>query len=346
VTTDDIIARFTSEYLEFHSITQDRVRRTDRLLREFQAHVGKPLTEVDSSDLTQFVAMLVKQKFHVNTVRRKLNEIRPFVRWMWQCRLIDAEAYMGLMDVKPPRGATAWTTPNPYKRTEIEAFWQQVDTILPLLPEKGKGSFALRRWLSGQSGWNPYLTRHALRLQLTAMTRLALDLGLRRAEIYGLSLADLHYDNAYLVVTGKADPNTGHPKVRSVPFTTTARQAVFEWVEFRALMRPEHDRSWLALTQLGKRFGTDVDSPLSYRTMQTLLQEQIGPDWRWHRFRHTAATNWLRAGVQLETVSRLLGHATLQQTLRYAEILKSDVAREMGKAEEQFAALVGPAVAA
>jgi integrase len=47
--------------------------------------------------------------------------------------------------------------------------------------------------------------------------------------------------------------------------------------------------------------------------------------------RHTFATRLVLAGVDLATVSKLLGHSTIQMTMRYAhptpEALKSEVLR-------------------
>lgn len=337
MTTDDIIARFENEYLAYNNITAERAGQQVKLLREFEDWIDKPLIEAEAGDLQGFAASLVKHGYHVNTVRKKLGMIRPFVTWAYQVNLIDADHYMKLRGVKNPRGSTGNTLPNPYKRTQVLAFWAQLSERLPELPESGPGSWALRRWLSGKGGWNATLYRHAMRLQIEAAARLALDMGLRRSEIFRLSVDDLHYDNEYLVVKGKADPNTGLPKIREVPFTETARRAVFSWLEFRAMMRVKHDRPWLNC------FGSKYDQPMRDRKFHGLLQELVGPDWRWHRFRHTCGTSWLRAGMPLEQVQRLLGHATLQQTLGYAEIAKNDLSRAMAKHASGFEQEVGHA---
>jgi site-specific recombinase XerD len=66
-----------------------------------------------------------------------------------------------------------------------------------------------------------------------------------------------------------------------------------------------------------------------------------GDRWRWHRFRHTAATEWLRAGVPLERVRYFMGHASIEQTLAYAEILKEDIAESFSKAQPGFSERLG-----
>lgn len=336
MTTEDAIARFEREYQAFHGISPERRRQQSKLLHEFSDFAGKPLTQVDSSDLSAFAGVLKDRGLHVNTIRKKLNQIRPFVSWAYAVSLIDADQYMKLKAIKDPRGATGKTLPKPYSKAEVALLWQALNAAWPKVPEKGPRSQALNRWLSGKGPWGR-VWRHAMRLQIDAMVRLALDLGLRRSEIYELSVDDLHYDNEYLVIRGKSDPNTGDPKIRQVPITDEAREALKDWLEFRALMRPGHGYPWLTC------WADRSTERMRERRFHTLLQDTVGPDWAWHRLRHTCGTWRLRSGMSLENVSTLLGHASLQQTLAYAEIAKSDVARDMERNEAAFQEAVGRA---
>lgn len=336
MTTDEVLDRFEREYIGYHGITPERARQQLKLLRELEVFMGKPLMDIDAGAVQGFAGQMIGQSLHVNTVRKKLNMIRPFVSWLFAVNLLDAERYMKIRAVKNPRGSTANSQPNPYNQIEVRAFWRQLSERLPLIPEKGPRSQALKRWLSGKGPW-ARVWRHAMRLQVDAMVRLALDMGLRRSEMFNLSLDDLHYDNEYLVVRGKADPNTGQPKVREVPFTEAARKAIFTWLEFRALLKCDHNRPWVTC------WADRYNLPMRERRFHMLLQDVVGPEWRWHRFRHTCGTTWLRHGMPLEKVQRLLGHATLQQTLAYAEILKGDLATAMAKAEADFEQEVGRA---
>ncbi len=46
-----------------------------------------------------------------------------------------------------------------------------------------------------------------------------------------------------------------------------------------------------------------------------------------HMLRHSAATNWVRAGVPLDVVQKLLGHATLASTTVYLHAHDEDLRR-------------------
>jgi integrase len=54
---------------------------------------------------------------------------------------------------------------------------------------------------------------------------------------------------------------------------------------------------------------------------------------RFHDLRHTAATRKLRASGNLAGVQKMLGHASIEMTLRYARTAIADV-RAMMEAEE------------
>lgn len=330
----DLIERFRVEYQDYHRITPKRAREQRQLLADLHLSLGaRDLDTITSSDFSAFAGVLMGRGLHVNTVRKKMNMIRAFLSWAYAANVITADQYMKCRQVKNPRGSTGKTTPKPYSRIEIKQFWRDLESAWPMLKTRGRGSKAIARWKAGKGPWRN-VWRHAMRLQIECMVRLALDLGLRSSEIFGLSMDDLHYDNEYIVIRGKADPNTGEVKVRHVPFTPAARQAVWTWLEFRAYLRPGHDRPWLSL------HGRTKAKPMLHSRFEDLLQKTVGPQWRWHRFRHTCGTERLRAGMELEKVQRLLGHASIQQTLCYAEIARGDLATAVARSDEDFAKAV------
>jgi len=68
------------------------------------------------------------------------------------------------------------------------------------------------------------------------------------------------------------------------------------------------------------RPATSLPRPLkSWRTAWKAALRRAGiKDFRWHDLRHTAASWWIDAGVPLDVVKELLGHASIVTTGRYA----------------------------
>jgi len=61
-----------------------------------------------------------------------------------------------------------------------------------------------------------------------------------------------------------------------------------------------------------------------------------------HQFRHTYATEMLRAGVSFPTLMKLLGHTNPEMTMRYVEVALSDLQREFQIARAQPRHLIPP----
>ena len=78
---------------------------------------------------------------------------------------------------------------------------------------------------------------------------------------------------------------------------------------------------------------------LGYTTARQMLQKYLykaglaGRRYTLHSLRHTFATDLLNAGMRIECLQQLLGHSSLQMTLRYARL--SDRTRE----QEYFKAM-------
>jgi integrase len=212
----EVLTRFKREYQDFHRISEERQRESDSVLVGLvAASGGKSLTTMDASDLQGYMSDLLTGGLHVNTVRKKANMCRTFFSWAFAAGLLPVENYMRLKQVPNPNGSTSLPVPKPYSRAELDAYWSQLDSSLPLLPTKGTGSQLLGRWIRGKTPWKR-VARHGMRLQIEAITALALYCGLRLGEIHRLLPDDLHYDNEYIVVKAKRDSSV--EKERAVPY--------------------------------------------------------------------------------------------------------------------------------
>jgi site-specific recombinase XerD len=61
-----------------------------------------------------------------------------------------------------------------------------------------------------------------------------------------------------------------------------------------------------------------------------------------HRFRHTFASDMIRAGLSLPALMQLMGHAQIQTTLIYVQITPHDVWAQYARAVTQLIRPVPP----
>lgn len=170
--------------------------------------------------------------------------------------------------------------------------------------------------------------RHAIRLQLDAVIALALQLCLRRREIYALDLNCVSDLNAYVVVAGAHVPWT--QRARAVPFTESARKGIANWLEYRRLLGADHDRPWIAL-----HAGPTVGKPMKPEAFDTLLRTYVGDGWSLKRLRDTGAVRWVNKGLGIEHLRQILGQSAIEDTLPYAQLASGDAQRRVERIESR-----------
>ena len=134
-----------------------------------------------------------------------------------------------------------------------------------------------------------------------AMVMLALNTGLRRAEITGLKVTDIHQD-IVTVWKGKGE------KDRQVYLDPGTRAVVLEY----ARVRNNQESVFLFTTRTGvvdAEYMGKIAARISRRTEMKFS---------WHKCRHTYAKNMIRNDVDLETLRQMLGHEKLGTTGIYS----------------------------
>lgn len=319
-----VIEQFCDEYHAYNDISPDRRVKQRRVLLEFEAMAGD-LAAAGGAELQTYLASRLESGLSPTTVGQYRGMIQPFFRWAWQRKLIDGERLMEIQAVEPPRGSNGNGRPRPYSRKEVQRFWRDLDERFPLVEPKYVERFV--------RGTTPYrrVRPHARHLQIEAIAWLALGGGLRRDEILRLTIEDMHPDNAVVVVHSARKNAEAEERLRSVPYNAPMRDAVKTWLDFRALLKPQHDCPWLSL------YPPTRANRMPKRTFEHLLLTDVGA-WELHRMRHTCATELLRAGMPIEKVQRIMGHSRVQQTLAYTQLLDGDVIEAAERAEPRFTA--------
>ncbi len=131
------------------------------------------------------------------------------------------------------------------------------------------------------------------------MVLLALNTGLRRGELTSITWADVNLPGKLLTVrAGYA--KSGKP--RHVPLNTEAMDVLRRY-------RKQHDGAGRVFPVLDPK-----------KAWVAVLASAKIEAFRFHDLRHTFASHLVMAGVDLNTVRELLGHADITMTLRYAHL--------------------------
>jgi len=161
-----------------------------------------------------------------------------------------------------------------------------------------------------------------------ALVGLMLLHGMRSCEVLTLKLADLLFSEAQMRVCGKGS------RTRLLPLPPETIRILQCWLKTE---RPLTHAPEVFVSLKGAARGQAM-TPAGLRSLfrhhrAISSVAQANP----HRFRHTFASDMLRAGVSLPALQRLMGHAHIHTTLVYIHLTPQDVFAEYARAVERMA---------
>lgn len=134
---------------------------------------------------------------------------------------------------------------------------------------------------------------------LRSMIILALNTAMRKGEILNLRWDDIDFIEHFIHIR-KTKSNV----IRKIPMNSVVAATL------KNIKRESEFVFFSAKT--GTRF-TDF-----FRSWKSACKEAKISDMRFHDLRHTAATLMVMGGIDIVTVSQILGHSTIQMTMKYA----------------------------
>jgi integrase len=140
---------------------------------------------------------------------------------------------------------------------------------------------------------------------LEPLVLLAMNTGMRKGELLNLRWENVDLINN--VVTIKAE-NAKSGKARHVPLNNESKRTLVGW------QRDTKEQGYVFEGEPNKPI-TDVK-----KAWGNLLDEAKIEEFNFHDLRHHFASKLVMAGVDLNTVRELLGHANLDMTIRYAHL--------------------------
>lgn len=230
----------------------------------------------------QHVATLrgrLQKLYAPSTANRYLTALRTVLKTAWRLELIDREVMERTLDVPPIRGERV-TKGRAVDGDELRALFA-----------------ACREDTNAAAGARDL-----------AILALLYGVGLRRAEVARLEFGDYDIAEGSLRVEGKGD------KERTVFIPKGTAVAVQRWLERRG---SEPGPLIAHVSRAGKVRLRYVSPNLVYRVVQKrFLAAGIKPLTP-HDMRRTFISDLLDEGVDLATVSRQVGHSSVQTTARY-----------------------------
>jgi len=89
-------------------------------------------------------------------------------------------------------------------------------------------------------------------------------------------------------------------------------------VAINILLRKSKIRSIDSKIVFSNHVGRKIDASKLRKTFRVALQQTSIENFKWHDLRHTFATRLAQNGVDIHTISRLLGHKNMIMSQRYA----------------------------
>jgi integrase len=279
-------------------------RRLDSLFVPVLGHL--PLNRITPGDVEEWrAARLLTVSSH--TADRDLNALRGLLSRALEWRVIATSPLAGLRVPKTPHTEIVrYLSPDEEARL-LQALESRDAAARDARARTNAHRTARRR--------APLPELHFYADALTPLIVLALHTGMRRGELFGLEWRALDTAAGVVTVTGATAKTK---RTRRIPLNAAALSAVTKW----KAQSSDHGARRLVFP------GPTGAKLVTVKHGWAALLELAGiQDFRFHDLRHTFASKLVQRGVSLLVVSRLLGHASVVMTQRYAH-LAPDQGRE------------------
>ncbi len=236
-------------------------------------------------NLANWVLSLQKSNLAAATIRRKIASLKVFFLWLEENEYLEQ---------------------NPFR---LSRFSIKVPKRLPTYLNAFEAKLLL-----------DHISINNLSLKFSELTlKLSLELmfttGIRVGELCSILTTDINFHAGTIRIKGKGD------RERQVFITD---QVIDELIKFYLMKRGElnPDSLNLLVTKKGTPANTGYIRRHLHRLAKTVgIKNNTTP----HVLRHTAATHYLEAGVDIRYVQKLLGHSSISTTERYTHVANSSL---------------------
>lgn len=245
-------------------------------LLQFQAFLSNntSLEKVMRDDVRAWVVALVNDNVGAKTISRKISTLKSFYKYLLRNKWIEV---VPTIDIAIPK-----------QKKELPHYIP-VDEMNRLLNDIV--------FPSGMEGVRDHL-----------IISLLYTTGIRSAELLGLTINNVRFNDSSIKVLGKRN------KERIIPLTLEVIKEFKAYMQLRNKLTESNSHSYVFVTSKGQKIYYN----LLYKIVNKYLslvskQSKTSP----HVIRHSFATHMLNNGADLNGIKTILGHASLAATQIY-----------------------------
>ena len=153
--------------------------------------------------------------------------------------------------------------------------------------------------------------------QAWVITNFLFSTAVRQRSLMNIKIKDIDFDNSVVYITV-----TKNRKTLIVPFNRTMCEILKEFLKYR---QHKSEDDYLFCNVFGKQLNKSTSYHMLYEYNKRRGVETTGI----HRYRHTFAKQWIVNGGNVVSLSKILGHSSLEITQNYVNLLVSDIAKEV-----------------
>lgn len=244
---------------------------------KFIRGLGKIFKDIKVDDVKSWILDLTERQIGKRSIKRKMSSLKSFYAWMYLQKKVDSDPFEY---VHSPKATHA--LPDFFSEKEIDS----------LLTANEKRTDRLKN-------------------RDQALLMLMFASGLRASEVVNLTFNQVDFDNRIMKVSGKGN------KDRLVPFTTSAKEAMLNYINGLRKDLLKEDTEYIFLNSQGNKMTVrGLEYILDEIEAKTGLYGKIHP----HMLRHSFATKMLNRGADLRTIQELLGHSSIETTSIYTHV--------------------------
>ncbi|MCK9691881.1 site-specific integrase [Pseudomonas syringae] len=293
----DFIDETYLPWFKAHHRGHDKTQHT--LANNFESIMAQRIDAITGRDLEQIRTTWLQAGNKPSTVNRKMGSISGVFSRAVEWDYIEAHPMAKLSALKvDSKGKVRYLADDESKRLR-EALDARQD-------EARAERHSANKWRTDRG--KPELA--SLQLveftdHLKPMVLVSLNTGMRRGELFDLKWPAVNFTTKTITVVGD---NTKTLDTRHIPMNREAAATLDAW------KKQSKGIGYVFPSQSGERLDNTKSAWLN------LLDRAKIIDFRWHDMRHDFASRLVMAGVPLNTVRDLLGHADIKMTLRYAHL--------------------------